>query len=95
MLLMGVGVLLMLSGAGCAAGGQPACPGGMEAFTEINIYFGMEKGDGSSVNQEEWRAFLTDTVTPRFPDGLTVTDAYGQWFDTANGRLYGQCSGCR
>ena len=26
-----------------------------------------------------WEAFLSDTVTPRFPDGLTVLDARGQW----------------
>jgi len=28
-----------------------------------------------------WRAFLDKEVTPRFPDGLTVFDAYGQWRD--------------
>ena len=60
----------------------------MEPFTEINVYFGQEKGDGTEVNAGEWQAFLQDTVTQRFPDGLTVVDAYGQWFDTANGRLY-------
>ena len=27
----------------------------------------------------QWRAFLDREVTPRFPDGLTVLDAYGQW----------------
>ncbi len=26
-----------------------------------------------------WLAFLDREVTPRFPDGLTVLDAYGQW----------------
>ena len=29
-----------------------------------------------------WDAFLADTVTPRFPDGLTVLDARGQWRDS-------------
>ena len=29
-----------------------------------------------------WDAFLRDTVTPRFPDGLTVLDAHGQWRDS-------------
>ena len=28
-----------------------------------------------------WLAFLDKEVTPRFPDGLTVFDAYGQWLD--------------
>ena len=87
-LLLAAGALLALSGAGCAVGSQLACPDGMAPFTELNIYFGQEKGDGTTVSEDEWQAFLQDTVTQRFPDGLTVTDAYGQWFDTANGRLY-------
>ena len=28
-----------------------------------------------------WRQFLAHEVTPRFPDGLTVYDTYGQWRD--------------
>ena len=60
----------------------------MEKFTEINVYFGREKGDGAMVTEEEWSGFLADTVTPRFPDGLTVVDARGQWLDTSEGRLY-------
>ncbi len=80
--------LFLLLAAGCVAGGGYQCPDGMDAFTELNVYFGQEKGDGSAVSEKEWQSFLADTVTPRFPDGLTVSDARGQWFDTANGRLY-------
>lgn len=78
----------LLLAAACAPGGDPACPEGMDAFTEINVYFGQEKGNRDAVSEDEWRGFLSDTVTPRFPDGLTVLDARGQWFDTAQGRLY-------
>ena len=60
----------------------------MEPFTELNVYFGLGKSDGSTISEREWRGFLADTVTPRFPDGLTVLDARGQWFDTAEGRIY-------
>lgn len=28
-----------------------------------------------------WKQFLAREVTPRFPDGLTVYDTYGQWRD--------------
>lgn len=35
------------------------------------------------VSDEDWRAFLAAEVTPRFPDGLTVIDAAGQWRDGA------------
>ena len=81
-------VAFLLFVAGCAAGGDPVCPDGMDSFTEINVYFGQEKGSGDTVDEEEWQTFLEDTVTPHFPDGLTVYDARGQWFDTAEERLY-------
>ena len=60
----------------------------MDSFTELNVYFGLEKGSGETVSEEEWQSFLADTVTPHFPDGLTVLDARGQWLDTDAGRLY-------
>ncbi len=81
-------VAFLLFVAGCAVGGDVACPEGMDSFTELNVYFGLEKGSGETVTEEEWQSFLADTVTPRFPDGLTVLDARGQWFDTDEGRLY-------
>ena len=31
------------------------------------------------MSEAAWRAFLAEEVTPRFPDGLTVLDAAGQW----------------
>ncbi len=74
--------------AGCSATVDERCPNGMEAFTEFNFYFGLAKGDGSLVSEAEWAAFLADTVTPRFPDGLTVYDAHGQWLDTEADQLY-------
>jgi hypothetical protein len=33
------------------------------------------------VTEPEWATFLAEVVTPRFPDGLTVLDAYGQYRD--------------
>ncbi len=40
---------------------------------------GRGGADGEVVDDAAWRAFLADTATPRFPAGLTVLDAYGQW----------------
>ena len=34
---------------------------------------------GGEVSQGEWDDFLRTVVTPRFPDGLTVWPASGQW----------------
>ena len=81
-------VSCLLMATACAPGGDAICPEGMDAFTEINVYFGQEKGNGDTVKDDEWRSFLADTVTPHFPDGLTVLDARGQWLDTADERLY-------
>ena len=33
------------------------------------------------VSDSAWRVFLAAEITPRFPDGLTVLDAAGQWRD--------------
>jgi hypothetical protein len=31
------------------------------------------------MSEAKWRDFLDKDVTPRFPDGLSVVDVYGQW----------------
>ena len=81
-------LIAALALAGCSATVDERCPDGLTAFTEFNFYFGLAKGDGSLVSEAEWDAFLADTVTPRFPDGLTVYAARGQWLDTATDQLY-------
>ena len=42
------------------------------------LYFGTARPKGT-VSELEWQIFLRDEVTTRFPDGLTVWDAQGQW----------------
>jgi len=42
------------------------------------LYFGLARPKGS-VSELEWQIFLRDEVTKRFPDGLTVWEAAGQW----------------
>ncbi len=67
----------------CASlAGQPPCPDGTERYDEYRLFFGRNIGDAEGVSDEDWRAFLADTVTPRFPDGLSVFDAAGQWRDS-------------
>ena len=72
--------------AGLVSGSVPAlaaeaasCPPGTEQFAEYRLFFGRSQGTVEVVSEEAWRAFLADEVTPRFPDGLTVLDAAGQW----------------
>ena len=87
-ILAAAAVLSLLVVTGCAAVGSEPCPEGMAPHTELNMYFGLEKGDGSHVSEAEWQTFLDEAITPRFPDGLTVDDASGQWLDTVGGQLY-------
>jgi hypothetical protein len=54
-------------------------------LVEDTLYFGMDKPNGT-VTAAQWNSFLSDDVTPRFPDGLTVWDAKGQWKD-AKGKI--------
>ena len=42
------------------------------------LYFGLARPKGA-VTELEWQLFLRDQVTTRFPDGLTVWEAEGQW----------------
>jgi hypothetical protein len=44
----------------------------------VNLYFGRDKPSGGQISDVEWVSFLSETVTPQFPDGLTVLDARGQ-----------------
>ena len=97
-----VWVLVVLL-AGCAATGsqRPAATAALEGdavrpaqaadWQRSELYFGVGGEDGSdAIDETHWRAFLDAQVTTRFPDGLTVFDAYGQWLfrgDPAPNRL--------
>ncbi|MCY4578982.1 MAG: DUF3574 domain-containing protein [Chloroflexi bacterium] len=58
------------------------CAEGSERYDEYRLFFGRNIGNAEGVSDEDWRGFLADTVTPRFPDGLSVFDAAGQWRDS-------------
>jgi hypothetical protein len=57
---------------------DPACGAASTPQVRTTLYFGMARPKGS-VSELEWQLFLRDEVTSRFPDGLTVWDAQGQW----------------
>ncbi len=60
--------------------GDPARPEAAR-WIRAELYFAIGPADDpeEGVREMRWRAFLEREVTPRFPDGLTVFDAYGQW----------------
>lgn len=56
-----------------------------ERMLVAELFFGRDKARGKVVSDAEWADFLAKTVTPNFPDGLTVFDGYGQWRNPATG----------
>ena len=64
--------------ASCASAPAPGCASNEQPIISEMIYFGTQTPDGS-VTAEQWTQFLADVVTPRFPRGLTVWPASGQW----------------
>lgn len=51
---------------------------------QVDLYFGRNIGTTGRVSDRQFRQFLERVVTPRFPDGLTVYDANGQFLDRSN-----------
>jgi hypothetical protein len=47
-------------------------------FQRTELFFGLSR-PGGIVTEEEFQAFLDTVVTPRFPDGLTLLSAKGQF----------------
>ena len=58
-----------------------AHPGTTSGWVDTRLYFGLGPADhpDQGVSEARWREFLDREVTPRFPDGLSVADLYGQW----------------
>jgi hypothetical protein len=95
-------VLLSLLLAGCASlmptpdarlQGDAARPARAAGWVRSELYFGLGPAAGGpapaarDAREQDWRRFLDAEVTPRFPDGLTVLDAYGQWLVRETGAV--------
>ena len=61
--------------------GDAAHPQAASNWVRTELYFGIGTVDDANAATHEvhWREFLDHEVTPRFPDGLSVYDVYGQW----------------
>ena len=63
----------------CGQNDLEKCPEDTEPWVEFQLFMGRSGPEGDIVDDAEWDTFLANTVTPRFPDGLTVLDGNGQW----------------
>jgi hypothetical protein len=78
--------LLLTALPGCAS--LPlACVPPAQTMASAELFFGRSIGNRTGVSEADFARFTAEEITPRFPDGLTVIDAKGQWRDGAGGRL--------
>jgi hypothetical protein len=59
---------------------------GGELFFRTELFFGLSRADGPDITEEEFQQFVDSAVTPRFPDGLTLTSGKGQ-FKSSTGEI--------
>ena len=62
----------------CAPASYVSCQTGERSSVVDTLYFGGEYADGV-VTRAQWKEFVDSVVTPRFPEGLTVIEAAGQY----------------
>ena len=71
------------------AGASPtlaSCAIGETALVRDVLYFGRNTPAGIELSDSVWQGFVDEVLTPRFPAGLTIWDAAGQWRG-ASGRV--------
>ena len=55
------------------------CPAGEDHRQIAELVFGRNIGQTLGVSEADFTRFLDEEVSPRFPDGLTVSDSQGRW----------------
>ena len=78
-LLAGLLTLASCSRPAAAAPARSACAAGDSALVRDVLYFGRNTPGGRELSDSAWQGFVDEVVTPRFPAGLTIWDAAGQW----------------
>jgi Protein of unknown function (DUF3574) len=81
-------VIVALAAPARVAAQTPAlpCQGATKPHQVAELSFGRDIGHSVGVSEQAWARFVAREVTPRFPDGLTITDAVGQWRNPTSGR---------
>jgi Protein of unknown function (DUF3574) len=86
-----VRVAAVLAVALAAAGGADAqlldCSGGQRPTQVAELMFGRNIGSRLGVNEADWSRFVDREIISRFPNGLIVLNAAGQWRDAASNKI--------
>jgi hypothetical protein len=76
-------LVLALLLTGCVSvdidGSSPICRPGLAPRITADLYFGRNICPSLAVSDADWALFVDEEITPRFPDGLSVSDIAGQW----------------
>ena len=54
------------------------------------LFFGQNIPAGGTVSTADWQKFVAEVVTPRFPDGMTISQGNGQWLDPRGNLVHEQ-----
>ena len=82
--------VILLTATATGTGAQtamPSCHGAQQPKMVAELMFGRDIGHGVGVSESAWQLFVTRELVSRFPDGLTIIDATGQWRDRDSGRI--------
>ena len=74
-------IALLLALTGCASVPGRLCAGNQKSVVTAELLFGRNIADRVGVSEPDFARFVDAEITPRFPDGLTVLNAAGQWRD--------------
>jgi hypothetical protein len=69
-----IGALILAAASGAFPGARAGC----SQHVQARLFFGLDGPEGA-IDDREWDAFVERVVTPRFPAGLTILEATGQW----------------
>jgi Protein of unknown function (DUF3574) len=63
------------------------CRSGQKPTQVAEMMFGRKIGNRIAVSEADWTSFVDREITPRFPAGLTVFNAAGQWQDQTTKKI--------
>jgi hypothetical protein len=66
----------------------PVCPlPGQSRYVVAQLFFGRDIPGRGPLTEAEWDDFTARAITSQFPDGFTVMNGSGQWYDQGSGKL--------
>jgi uncharacterized protein DUF3574 len=68
---------------GAGSGGRALIPPfPADLFARTELFFGSLRSDKPPVSEQDFLGFLNDTITPLFPNGLTLLTGLGQFLNS-------------